>query len=1125
MNRAEILEKIAELESTKSIISKLEKQRPKHVFLENCRASYSSFLVTALYKKLKGDFLYIANDKETAAYIYNDLQSINPKKEIYFLPDSFKKLGKFEEIDNHNIRFRTEVVKNIVGRESSGNLIVTYPEAIVENVIQHGELNKNTLVIEKNQPLDIDSSLDFLVQLGFESTDYVYEPGQFSQRGGIVDIFSYGNDKPFRIELFGNDVESIRVFDPLTQESEKKISRISVIPNIQGNFADGHKVSLFDVLNKETKLIFEDAQLTTEILEQFDQKLHVFQDSISTLDDLHPLRLSTKDFFSPAQHIIKAIDDFHSIELGTKPYFKADLSLRLNLSVQPVFNRNFDLLTQNIQQLLNQGYEVGIASENSKQHERFIQIFEDLGFEIVFHPLMINIHAGFIDHNLKIAVYTDHQIFERYHKYTLKKGYSKSEAINLKTLMELTPGDYVTHIDHGVGCFSGLESIDVNGKKQEAVRLIYRDNDILYVGINALYKISKYSGKEGKQPKINKLGSDAWQNLKRKTKKKVKDIANDLIKLYAKRRATKGFSFSDDTYLQLELESSFIYEDTPDQAKTTIEVKEDMEKEYPMDRLVCGDVGFGKTEIAMRAAFKAVADSKQVAVLVPTTILALQHYKSFKERFKDFPCTVDYINRFKTAKQKRETLERLKNGEIDIIVGTHALTSKKVEFKDLGLLIIDEEQKFGVSIKEKLRKIKANVDTLTLTATPIPRTLQFSLMGARDLSIMRTPPPNRQPITTEVKVFNEDFLKEAIEYEIYRGGQVFFVHNRVKDILEYAGILQRIVPEIKIGIAHGQMEGDKLEKVLIDFIEQKIDVLLCTNIIEAGLDIPNANTMIVNNAHQFGLSDLHQLRGRVGRSNKKAFCYLLAPPLSTMSVDSRKRLKTLEQFSDLGSGFHIAMRDLDIRGAGNILGAEQSGFITEIGMETFHKILDEAVSELKQTEYKEVFREEIKSGKITHVSDAQIDTDVEMLIPDDYVNSRSERMLLYQELNQIDNEHDLNTFGKKLRDRFGPIPEPVYELFDALRLQWVAKILGIERIIMKNGLMRCYFLANPDSPFFESEMFTQILEYIQKFPTRCALKQSKKNLSLTFNSIQSMKVAHAFLHDIINRDEMITLTK
>lgn len=1114
MNLQNLLEQIRQQEQTQSIQNLLNETSPQRIHLDGIRTSLTSLLITAVYKNTGKDHLVILNDKEEAAYFYNDLQSCQPKKNILFLPDSFRKVGKFEEIDNNNIRLRTEVMKNLIKPEGKGNIVVTYPEAIIENVIDQRKLAKNTIELEVEKEIDIDETLNFLVKLGFESTDFVYEPGQFSRRGGIIDIFSYGNDLPFRIELFGDEIESIRVFDPISQESEKKIRTINIIPNIQGNFEGGDKISLFEMLQQKTVLWGKELILTKELLIKMDKVIDGFKSISKDLEISHPLAKSVDQFFSSSEEIVEYLKSFHILEFGLKSTFDEHHKITYHVEPQPIFNRNFDLLTQKLQELQARNYTLGIASENSRQHQRFIQIFEDLAAEIIFHPLHFSIHEGFINHDLKVAVFTDHQIFERYHKYKIKKGFSKSEAINLKTLRELQTGDFVTHIDHGVGKFSGLETIDVNGKKQEAVRLIYREGDVLYVGINALYKISKYTGKDGKQPKLSKLGSDAWQNLKRKTKKKVKDIAKDLISLYAKRKATKGYSFSKDTYLQLELESSFIYEDTPDQATSTEQVKEDMEQPYPMDRLICGDVGFGKTEIAIRAAFKAVADSKQVAILVPTTILALQHHKTLKDRLRDFPCNIDYLNRFKSSKEKRETLERLANGDIDIIVGTHALASKKVKFKDLGLLIIDEEQKFGVAVKEKLRHMKENVDTLTLTATPIPRTLQFSLMGARDLSIMRTPPPNRQPITTEVKVFNEEFLKEAIEYEVYRGGQVFFVHNRVQSILEYAGILQRLVPEMKIGIAHGQMDGAKLEQVLIDFINQKTDVLICTNIIEAGLDIPNANTMIINNAHQFGMSDLHQLRGRVGRSNKKAFCYLLAPPLSTLSIDSRKRLKTLEQYSELGSGFQIAMRDLDIRGAGNILGAEQSGFISDIGMETFHKILDEAIQELKQTEYKDLFEQELKEGKAVHVSDCQVDTDVEILIPDDYVNSRSERMLLYQELNQAENEQALNQFANKLKDRFGTIPSETLELFDAVRLQWIAKKIGFQRIILKNEIMHCFFIHNPDSPYFQSEVFGRILEYIQEHPNKCRLKQSQKNLSIMFKGISGMQSATSHLKEI-----------
>jgi len=951
MNLEELLDQYQQDERTKKLIETTSEKDPQRIHLNGISTSATAFLTTAYFKANKKNHLIILNDKEEAAYFQNDLEQIYSGKNILFFPDSFKQPGNFETINNHNIRLRTEVLKNLIRSETRGELVVTYPEALLENVIDQRELKRNTIDIKLGENINIDETLDNLVDLGFESTDFVYEPGQFSQRGGIVDIFSYGNEKPYRLELFDTEVESMRVFDPLTQESEKKIARISIIPNIQGDFGDGKKVSFFNLLPKNTLIWGKDLKLSLDIIKNTEDSIKLFGENLDQLDDEHPLKEGLADFFNTASSVTNQIEKHHLLELGNKNNYSPNLKLEYNISPQPAFNKNFDLLTQQLQELQGKDYTLTIFSSNARQHERFIHIFEDLKAKIIFHPMMIAIHQGFVDHDLKVVAFTDHQIFDRFHKYKLKQGFSKSQAVNLKSLMELVPGDYVTHIDHGIGKFSGLQTIEVNGKKQETVRLLYKGTDVLYVGINALYKISKYTGKEGTAPKVNKLGSDAWQSLKRRTKKKVKDIAKDLIELYAKRKATKGFAFTEDSYLQLELESSFIYEDTPDQAAATLASKNDMEKEYPMDRLVCGDVGFGKTEIAVRAAFKAVADSKQVAVLVPTTILALQHYKTFKERLKDMPCEVDYINRFKTAKQKTETLKKLEAGQVDILIGTHAIVGKKVKFKDLGLLIIDEEQKFGVAVKEKLRALKANVDTLTLTATPIPRTLQFSLMGARDLSIMRTPPPNRQPITTEVKVFNESFLKEAIEYEVYRGGQVFFVHNRVKDIHQYSEILRRIVPDISVGIAHGQLEGKQLEDTLMRFINREYDVLLCTNIVESGLDIPNANTIIVNNANMFGLSDLHQLRGRVGRSNKKAFCYLLAAPMSTLSTDARKRLQTLEQFSDLGSGFHIAMRDLDIRGAGNILGAEQSGFIADIGLDTFQKILDEALHELKQTIY------------------------------------------------------------------------------------------------------------------------------------------------------------------------------
>jgi transcription-repair coupling factor (superfamily II helicase) len=805
----------------------------------------------------------------------------------------------------------------------------------------------------------------------------------------------------------------------------------------------------------------------------------------------------------------------HIIEFGTKSYFsknneKRDSEVQFTISPQPAFNRQFTLLIDNLKKFEADKYNIFIFADNPKQLERLHTIFRDLNAEINFTPISVSIHEGFIDNDIKIVCYTDHQIFQRYHKYRVRQAFSKNKALTLKTLRELQPGDYVTHIDHGVGIYSGLEKIEANGRLQEAVRIVYKDKDLLYVNISSLHKIRKYSGKEGTVPKMNKLGSDVWNKLKEKTKKQVKDIATDLIKLYAQRKSLKGFAHSPDCYMQTELEASFIYEDTPDQNKAVTDVKNDMEKPSPMDRLVCGDVGFGKTEVAIRAAFKTCLDGKQAAVLVPTTILAYQHYKTFSDRLGDFPVTVEYINRFKTSKEKKDILQRLKGGKIDIIIGTHALLGKDVIFKDLGLMVIDEEQKFGVASKEKLKQIRTTVDSLTLTATPIPRTLQFSLMGARDLSIINTPPPNRQPIQTEVHVFNQDFIRDAIYYETERGGQVFFIHNRVHGLSEMRALLQGLCPDLSITYAHGQMEGDRLEETILDFMDRKYDVLVCTNIIESGVDIPNVNTIVVNNAHQFGLSDLHQLRGRVGRSNKKAFCYLLAPPMSTLPADSRKRLTTLEQYSELGSGFQIAMRDLDIRGAGNLLGGEQSGFIAEIGFEMYQKILDEAIRELKRKEFKELFREEIQKQD-DFVSDCTIDTDLEILIPDEYVESITERLSLYSRLDNCENEKDLSDFHKEMVDRFGPVPSRVEDLFTIVRCRKLAVDLGFERMVLKDGILKCFFVANADSPYFNSNIFIKILQFIQTQTNKARLKQVGRNGILIVKDIQGMHSLFQFL--------------
>lgn len=1119
MNIEELLSRFREDVVLQSIAEKINATPPARFFLKGMVGSSDTFLAAALYKLLKHHHVFILNDKEEAAYFQNTLTDLLNKKDIFYFPDSFKRPGKLEEVSSNNILLRTETVNRITNSVTRAELIVTYPEALFEKVVQKEVLQQNMLLIKIGEKIDMDFMLDLLLTYEFERVDFVYEPGQFSIRGDIIDIFSFGNEQPYRVELFGNEVESIRTFDPETQLSEKKISQVSIVPDIQNHFTVEQKTSFFSLLPANTVLWVKDAVLVMDVLQRnFEAAQKVYEETRkkkglvleenNRFFDEEPSIM----FEMPAAFFTQA-QNYPVIEFGSKAHFSNAEKIEFDFSPQPSFRKNFNLLIENLKANEAKHITNFIFAENPKQIERLYHIFEDLKSEVHFHPIPKSIHEGFIDNKLKLACYTDHQIFDRFHKYKLKEGYTRNKANLLKTIKELQPGDFVTHIDFGVGVYSGLEKIDVNGQMQEAVRLIYRDNDLLYVGINSLHKISKYSGKEGTAPKVNKLGTDAWETLKRKTKKQIKDIADQLIKLYAQRRAQKGFAYSPDNYLQNELEASFIYEDTPDQEKATIDFKRDMESPTPMDRLVCGDVGFGKTEIAVRAAFKAVCDSKQVAVLVPTTILSMQHYRTFKSRMEGLPVTVDYINRFKTAAQKKETLQKLEEGKVDIVIGTHAILGKSMKFKDLGLMIVDEEQKFGVSAKEKLREMKVNIDTLTLTATPIPRTLQFSLMGARDLSVIRTPPPNRQPIQTELHAYSDDMIKEAIEYEVHRGGQVFFIHNRVKDIYEVVGMLQKLCPKIDFGVAHGQMEGDKLEEAMIKFMEREYDVLVCTNIVESGLDVPNANTIIINNAHFFGLSELHQLRGRVGRSNKKAFCYLFTPPLSVLTPEARKRLKTIEEFSDLGSGFNISLRDMDIRGAGNLLGGEQSGFIAEIGFDMYHKILDEAIRELKQTEYKEIYEEELNRDQ-DFVRDCQIDTDLEMLIPDYYIRNINERLSIYTELDNVDDEEKLQQFKTNLKDRFGEVPKQVEELFNGLRLRWVAKKLGFERIVFKNKKLKCYFIENPASYFYETPVFGKIMGYVQSNPKKCSVKQTNKSLILTFENIKTMQEANALLSEV-----------
>lgn len=1072
--------------------------------------SSASLCASACAEQVPGNHVFILEDKEHAAYFLNDLQGLYPSKQnLLFYPASYRVPYETEKTDNANVVSRAEVLEKITN--SKNNWIVTYPEALFERIPSKKKLSKNTLRIDKGKSYGLDLINETLLELGFERVDFVYEPGQFSIRGGIVDVYSYANDNPYRIEFFGDEVDSIRLFDASTQLSINECKHLIVVPNVQGAMISEENVRFFDFVGESAVLWVQSIERAVSSIDKEYRKAVKIYDSIQS--EIKPTIPS--ELYIHSSELKDAFDEASLIEIGTEHFYSNSKVIEFHFRPQPSFNKNFDLLVKDLLSYKSKGYITSIFSNQPKQIERLEQIFHDVNSELEFIPVPIAFHEGFISDETKHVCYTDHQIFERYHRFRLKEGFRQAQqALTLKELYNLQPGDYVTHIDHGVGKFSGLETIDVNGKPQEAIRLIYRDNDVLYVGIHSLHRISKYTGKEGTTPKVNKLGTQAWSNLKKKTKTKIKELAFDLIKLYAKRKSQPGFAFSPDTYLQNELEASFMYEDTPDQLKATIAVKEDMESKTPMDRLICGDVGFGKTEIAIRAAFKAVADNKQVAVLVPTTILSMQHYRSFKERLEGFPCNIDYINRFKSAKETTETIKKLESGEIDILIGTHAIVGKRVKFKDLGLIIIDEEQKFGVSVKDKLKTLRATVDTLTLTATPIPRTLQFSLMGARDLSIINTPPPNRQPVLTEIIPFSEDRIRDAVAYEVSRGGQVFFVHNRLQNIKEIAGMIQRLCPGVRVGIGHGRMDGKELEKIMFGFIDHEYDVLLATTIIESGIDISNANTIIINNANNFGISDLHQLRGRVGRSNRKGFCYLIAPPASTMTSEARKRLEALVQFSDLGSGFNIAMKDLDIRGAGNMLGGEQSGFIADIGFEMYQKILNEAIEELREGEFKELFKDR-KSDQFKHfVKDCVLETDLEVRIPDDYVNNVAERLSLYQQFDAIENEEKLTEFVEELEDRFGPKPQPVEELIQSFRLRWLAEDLGIEKLVLKQGKMIGYFIANPQSEFYESPVFNKVLDFASKNPQGVRLSEKNDKLRIIFENVNS-------LDDAFGRFEMI----
>ena len=1123
MSKTALFSKYDSHPKVRQIAERLQKQETK-IHLKGLLGSSLSFVVRSLFEKTELPFLIMLQDKEEAAYFLNDLEQMIGEQDVLFYPGSYRRPYQIEETDNANILLRAEVLNRINSRKKP-SVIVTYADAVFEKVITRKELEKNTLKVAVGDKMSIEFVNEVLFEYEFRRVDFITEPGEFSVRGGIIDVFSFSNDNPYRIEFFGNEVDSIRSFDVETQLSIEKQKKITIIPNVENKFFRDKRESFLDYISEKTVLFIQNPEL---LFTQLDKLFSKASESFDKLDS-GVKHVSPDELFIDRKSFLKKALDFTLVEMGSNPTFKSDQSFEFAIHPQPSFNKQFDLLLNNLNQNHFDGIKNYLLCSNDTQAKRFHDIFESLdeanseNIRKQYDTIVLPLYQGFIDPENKIACYTDHQIFERYHKFSIKNGYSKKQAITLKELNTLSVGDYVTHIDHGIGKFGGLQKIENEGRLQEAIKLVYADNDIVYVSIHSLHKISKYNGKDGTPPKIYKLGSGAWKALKQKTKARVRHIAFNLIQLYAKRRLEKGFRYNPDSYLQLELESSFIYEDTPDQTKSTQEVKADMESDRPMDRLVCGDVGFGKTEVAVRAAFKAVDNGKQVAILVPTTILAYQHFRTFSERLKEMPVSIGYLNRFRTAKEKAETLKDLADGKLDIVIGTHQLVNKNVVFKDLGLLIVDEEQKFGVNVKDKLKTIAANVDTLTLTATPIPRTLQFSLMAARDLSVINTPPPNRYPIETHVVGFNEETIRDAISYEIQRNGQVFFINNRIENIKEIAGMIQRLVPDARVGIGHGQMDGKKLEELMLAFMNGEFDVLVATTIIESGLDVPNANTIFINNANNFGLSDLHQMRGRVGRSNKKAFCYFITPPYSMMTDDARKRIQALEQFSELGSGFNIAMKDLEIRGAGDLLGGEQSGFINEIGFETYQKIMNEAIDELKENEFKDLYDDQTNDEDKEYVKDIQIDSDFELLFPDDYINNVSERLNLYNELSLIKDDINLNAYENKLIDRFGPLPKPALALLNSIRIKWIATKLGIEKLVMKQGKMIGYFISDQQSDYYQSSRFTKVLQFVQKHPSICKMKEKQTpnglRLLLTFENVKSIRKALEFMEMLDNNQK------
>lgn len=1090
----------------------LKNKTSRNIFLKGLNGSGAAMIIASLFSKRRGSYVCVLNDLEDAGYFYHDLVQLTGGDGIYFFPSAYRRAIKYGHVDPANEILRTEVLSTLQD-PTAPFIIVTYPEALAEKVISREILKENTLKISVSERLDNMFVSDVLDEYGFEQVDYVYEPGQYAMRGSILDVFSFSYEFPYRIDFFGNEVETIRSFDVETQLSKEKLDSIYIVPEMtKGNRTNS---SLLDSLPSETLLASKDMAWVKERIGSIwnEEPITGDEESFANIEQLRAKLITGEDFLHAAL-------GFCRLHFGTRPTGVADATLTFSMEAQPIYHKNFDLVSESFHKYLGDGYTLYILSDVEKQATRIRAIFEDRGDDIPFTSVNKTIHEGFADETLRVCLFTDHQLFDRFHKFNLKSDKARSGklSLSLKELNQFTTGDYIVHIDHGIGQFGGLVRTEVNGKMQEAIRLIYQNNDIIFVSIHSLHKLSKYKGKDsGEPPKLSKLGTGAWEKMKERTKSKVKDIARDLILLYSKRKQEKGFAYSPDSFMQHELEASFIYEDTPDQMKATVDVKADMENDRPMDRLICGDVGFGKTEVAIRAAFKAVSDNKQVAVLVPTTVLAFQHYQTFSERLKDFPCRIEYISRARTAKEIRETLKDLKEGNINIIIGTHRIVGKDVTFKDLGLLIIDEEQKFGVSVKEKLRQLKANVDTLTMTATPIPRTLQFSLMGARDLSSITTPPPNRYPVQTEVERFNPDIIREAINFEMSRNGQVFFINNRIQNIYEMEALVKREVPDARIAVGHGQMEPEKLEKIILDFVNYEYDVLIATSIVESGIDVPNANTIIINNAQQFGLSDLHQLRGRVGRSNRKAFCYLLSPPLSSLTQEARRRLQAIENFSELGSGIHIAMQDLDIRGAGNMLGAEQSGFIADLGYETYQKILEEAVDELKAEEFADLYSNATENRPDTgseYVRETYIESDLELMFPPAYIPNDSERVSLYRELDKMEEERDILAFTERLKDRFGKVPKEGKELIRVVRLRRMAKMLGMEKVILKKGQMSIFLVTNPESPYYESEAFDKLLGFIQKHPRECTLREQNGKRSIVIKNVPMVEVACNYLDEI-----------